>query len=129
MSEQFAPSGAGRPGKVDAVSYMTLINGILNILWGFGLTFAIAVGTLGIGLLCAPVALLPTVLGIFEVVYAAQMLGTPPRYRRALKTIAILEIINIIFGAGISLIVGILNLVFMNDPQVKDWFQQHGVTL
>ncbi|NPV56875.1 MAG: hypothetical protein HPY76_09450 [Anaerolineae bacterium] len=129
MSDQEVTPGAGRPGKVEAVIIMTLINGIINILWGLGLALTVAGGTLGIGLLCAPITILPTVLGIFEVVYAAQMLGTPPRYRSAMKTIAILQIVAILFGNGISLVVGIVNLVFLNDQEVKAWFQQYGVLL
>lgn len=129
MTDQPLPVSPGRPGKVDAVIYLTLINGILNILWGLGIFLVIVISTFGIGLVCTPILILPTVLGIFEVVFAVQMLSTPPRYRSGMKTIAILEIVNIIYGAGISLVVGILNLVFLNDQEVKEWFQRHGVML
>ena len=54
---------------------MTLVNGILNIMYGLGVTAAIVLGTLGIGLLSAPITVLPTVLGIFEILYATKILS------------------------------------------------------
>lgn len=55
-----------KPGQVTAIIVLTLVSGITNILAALGWTFAIVLGTLGIGLLCAPITLLPGVLGIFE---------------------------------------------------------------
>lgn len=109
-----------RPGKVQAIAIMTLVNGILNVLWGLGLTASVALGTLGVGLLCAPVTILPTVLGIFEIIGGSKLMGTPPR-KFNVQTIAILEIAAIIAGDGISLIVGILNLIFYNEPETKQY--------
>ena len=40
------PSGLGKPGMVQAIAIMTLINGILNILYGLSVTAAIVLGTL-----------------------------------------------------------------------------------
>ena len=109
-----------KPGKVQAIAIMTLINGILNILWGIGLTGSVVLGTLGIGLLCAPVTILPLVLGIFEIIGGAKLMGEPPR-KFNVQTIAILEIVAILAGDGISLIVGILNLVFYNEPPTQQY--------
>ena len=109
-----------KPGKVQAIAIMTLINGILNILWGIGLTGSVVLGTLGIGLLCAPLTLLPLVLGIFEIIGGAKLMGEPPR-KFNVQTIAILEVVAILAGDGISLIVGILNLVFYNEPPTKHY--------
>jgi hypothetical protein len=110
-----------KPGKVQAISIMMLVNGILNILAGLGVTSAIMLGTLGIGIICAPVTILPMILGIFEVIYASKLLSNPPRPVKNLQTIAVLEICAIVTGLGISLIVGILNLVFLSEPEVKDY--------
>ena len=109
-----------KPGKVQAIAIMTLINGILNILWGIGLTGSVVLGTLGVGLLCAPLTILPLVLGIFEIIGGVKLMGEPPR-KFNVQTIAILEIVAILAGDGISLIVGILNLVFYNDPPTKQY--------
>lgn len=115
-------SAMQRPGMVTALGTMTLVNGILNIIAGLGLTTAVVFSTLGIGLLCSPITLAPAVFGIFEIMYAAKILANPPQSVKFSQTIAILEIVCIIFGNGVSLVVGILALVFFNDQTVKDYF-------
>jgi hypothetical protein len=111
---------------VSAIAVMTLVNGILNILWGLGLTAAVVLGTLGIGLLCAPLTILPSLLGVFEVIYAARLLQVPPRPQQPSQLLAILEICMILSGNVISLIVGILALVFYADPAVRAYFAAIG---
>ena len=110
MSMQQAPSVPAKPGMVTAIAIMTLVNGILNIMYGLGVTAAIVLGTLGIGLLCAPITVLPTVLGIFEILYATKILSDPIQRVQPNQTIAILEICAIIAGDVISAVVGILSL-------------------
>ncbi len=123
--ENYPPSSSiKKPGMVQAISIMTLINGILNILYGLTMTGLIVLGTLGVGLLCAPITILPSVLGIFEIIYASNLMATPPKPVRANQTIAILEIACVITGAVTSLIIGILSLVFYNDEEVKAYFAQ-----
>jgi hypothetical protein len=121
------PQGTGRyradkPGMVTALSIMTLLNGILNILWGLGVTVSIVLGTLGLGLLCAPITILPAILGVFEIVYAVKLLADPPKPVRPSSTIAILEIAAIVAGNVVSLVVGIVALVFYADVSVKGYF-------
>jgi len=119
---QSAPMYSSKPGKIQAIAIMTLINGILNILAALGLTATIVLGTLGIGLLCAPITILPGVLGIFEIIYAANLLANPPKPTKPSQAIAIMEICCIIVGNVVSLVVGILALVFYNDPEVQAYF-------
>lgn len=107
-----------KPGKVQAIAIMTLINGILDVLWGIGLTITVIIGTFGLGLFCAPLTILPSVLGIFEIIYATKLLRNPPR-KYPVQTIAILQICTIIFGDFVGPVIGILNLVFYSDPPVK----------
>jgi hypothetical protein len=111
-----------KPGMVTALTIMTLINGILNILYALGFTAAIVLGTFGIGLLCAPLTILPAILGIFEILYAVKLLSNPPQPVKPSQTLAVLEIVCIITGNVISMVVGILALVFYNDTSVKDYF-------
>jgi len=111
-----------KPGLVTALTIMTLINGILNILYALGITAAIVLGTLGVGLLCAPVTILPGILGIFEIIYAVKLLSNPPQPVKPSQSIAVMEIVCIITGNALSLVVGILALVFYNDAAVKDYF-------
>lgn len=70
----------------------------------------------------APLAILPTILGIFEIIYAAKLLTAPPQPVQSSTTIAILEILCVLAFNVFSMIVGILSLVFYNDPQVKRYF-------
>ena len=104
---------------------MTLVNGIFNILGGLGITAGVVLGTFGIGLLCAPLTFAPAVLGIFEIIYASKLMSSYPQPPlRPNTTIAILEICCIVAGLVISLVVGILALVFYNDPEVRAYFYQ-----
>lgn len=116
------PFGSGKPGMVQAIGIMTIINGILNILYGVGVTAAIVLGTFFVGILCAPVTILPAILGIFEILYALKLLANPPQPVKPSQTIAILEIVAVISGNVISAVVGVLALVFYSDADVKAYF-------
>lgn len=122
QNSQTGSEGIEKPGMVTAIAIMTLVNGILNIIYALSITFGLVLGTLGFGLLCAPLTILPGVLGIFEILYATQLLAMPPRPLKPNQTLAILEIAVIASGNVISLVVGILALVFYNDPSVRTYF-------
>lgn len=111
-----------KPGMVTGLSIAILISGILNILLGLGLTAAIVLGTIGIGIICAPVTILPTILGVFEIIYATKLLANPPRPVQPSQALAILEICSILFGGVIQAGVGVFALVAFNDPTVKAYF-------
>lgn len=111
-----------KPGLVSALGIMTLANGIINILYGLSITASIVLGTIGLGLICAPVTILPVILGVFEILYAVKIIANPPQPVQFSQTIAILEIVAVISGNGLSLIVGILALVFGNDQRVQEYF-------
>ena len=115
-----------KPGLVMAVAVMTLISGIANIFWGLGLSLA-ALGTL-VGIVCIPFTVLPTILGIFEIIYAAKLLGNPPQPVQPANTLAILEIVCVLTGNVFSMIVGILSLVFYNDVVVQRFFARLNAT-
>ncbi|MFL7791123.1 MAG: hypothetical protein AB8I69_03205 [Anaerolineae bacterium] len=132
MSEyQAAPptSQGGKPGKVQALAIMTLIDGILNIVivgfgWGLGI-LSVVLGTAGIGfpmLLCCPVPIYAIVLGILEIILAAKLLPEPAKVKEFPKYLAVMQIINVISGAILSIVTGILALVFANDPEVVSYF-------
>jgi hypothetical protein len=120
MSTQF--TNQPKPTYVNVIAWMTLASGIVNLFWGLGLTLTIVLGTIGFGLVCAPLTILPTILGIFEVIYAAKLLSNPPQAVQPSTTIAILEIVCILAGNLFSVVVGILALIFYNDVTVKDYF-------
>ena len=97
-----------------------MVSGIVNIFWG--LVASLTVLATIVGIVCVPFAILPTVLGIFEIIYAAKLLGNPPQPVRPSTSIAVMQIVCILAGNVFAMIVGILALVFYNDLAVKDYF-------
>ena len=122
MGQEYTPSSSAKPGKLEAIAIMTLINGILNIIWSLTASLLIVVGTIGIGILCTPFTLAPLVLGIFEIIYGAQLMAKPPKRNKLSMAISILEMCCILLGNVVSLVVGILTMVFANDAEVQDYF-------
>jgi hypothetical protein len=118
MNTQF--TNEPKPTLVSVIAWMTLASGIVNLFWGLGLSLT---GLLSIiGIICVPFLILPTILGIFEIIYAAKLLSNPPQSVQPSTTIAILEIVCILVGNIFSVVVGILALVFYNDITVRDYF-------
>jgi len=112
-----------KPGKVAALGIATIVSGAVNIMAACGITLALVLGTLGLGIICAPLTILPAILGIFEILYGVKLLSNPPQPVRPSLPIAILEIAMVLYLNVISLVVGILALVFYNDVEVKDYFE------
>lgn len=113
-----------KPGKVMAIAIATIVSGAINIMAACSITASIVIGTIGIGIICAPLTVLPMVLGIFEIIYGAKLLSNPPQPMQPSQAIAALEIAAILFLNVISLVVGILALVFYSDQEVKEYFEQ-----
>lgn len=111
-----------KPGLVTAIALMTLISGIINLFWGF-VASATALGTI-IGVVCLPITILPTILGIFEIIYAAKLLNAQPQPVQPSTSIAVFQILTLLMGNVFSMVVGILSLIFYNDLTVKDYFNR-----
>lgn len=109
-----------KPTKVQTMAILVLINGILNVLWG-GILALFGVISI-IGILCAPLLILPMILGVFELIYALNLLADPPKVKEPSQVLAILEIVNIIFLNIFSVLVGILSLIFISEAEVKEYF-------
>jgi hypothetical protein len=109
-----------KPTLVNVIAWTTLASGIVNIIWGLGAS-ATALATV-IGIICIPITILPTILGVFEIMYAAKILSNPPQAVQPSTTIAILEVVCVLVGNVFAMVVGILALVFYNDQIVKDYF-------
>jgi hypothetical protein len=125
-AEFYAPQRS-KPGKVQAIAIMTLIDGILNIV-AIGLTWGIIIlgsSLTGVGLfmiLCCPVPIYATVLGILEIIAATKLLPEPTKVKELPQYLAIMQIINVISGGLLSIVTGILALVFASDPEVVSYF-------
>lgn len=109
-----------KPTLVHVIAWTTLASGIVNIFWGF-VASGTALATV-IGIFCIPLTLLPTLLGVFELIYAAKLFSNPPQPLKPSTNIAILEIACLLAGNVFSMAVGILSLVFYNDTVVKEYF-------
>jgi hypothetical protein len=101
---------------------MTLISGIINLFWGF-VASASALSWI-IGVICLPITVLPTILGIFEIIYAAKLLSAQPQPMQPSTSIAVFQILTFLMGNIFSMVVGILSLIFYNDVTVKDYFSR-----
>lgn len=109
-----------KPTLVHIIAWTTLASGIVNLFWGFAAS-ATALATL-VGVICVPFTILPTLLGIFELIYAAKLFSNPPQAVKPSTNIAVFEIACVLTGNLFAMAVGILSLVFYNDNEVKEYF-------
>ena len=118
-----APGGQPiKPGKIQAISIMTLVGGILALLTCFGMAW----GTMFIYIPW----IYSLVLGIMAIMKGSQMLGSNPAPAFAsARTIAIMQIVNIINCDVVNLTLGIITLVFLNDPEVREHLRSQGVEI
>ena len=124
----FQPGQVAKPpGKIQAIGIFHLIGGILNILmsllWAlYGLISGVA--TFGIGLiLCCPVLVLLPV-GIMEIISGIKHLSSDHRGLKEPRLTGIAEICAILGCGTISMIFGILTLVFLSDPEVAEYYRR-----
>ena len=116
-----------KPTLIHVIAWTTLASGIVNLFWGLAAS-GTALATV-IGVVCIPITILPTILGVFELIYAAKLFSNPPQAIQPSTNIAILEIACVLTGNVFSMAVGILSLVFYNDMIVKDYFARLNGTL
>ena len=100
------------PTLVKTIAVLTLVNGIVNIFWGL-VAAALILPTIILACLVG-FAILPTVLGVFEIIYAAKLLAEPMQPIRPSRSIAVFEILCLLAGNVFSMVVGILSLVFQS---------------
>ncbi len=116
-----------KPTLFQVIAWMTLVSGVVNLFWGFAAS-GTALATI-IGVICTPLTILPAVLGVFELIYAAKLFSDPPQAVQPSTNIAVFEIASVLTGNVFSMAVGILALVFYNDKVVKDYFARLNGTL
>jgi hypothetical protein len=118
-----------KPGKVQAIAIMMLVGGILaiinSLLW---LTYEgiFAAASFGMGLLCClwPGPYYCLVVGIMATVKGSQLIGEKAHLQPAPKAIAIMQIINIVNLDIPNCVMGIISLVFLNEPEVQRYFRE-----
>jgi len=114
------PDNLQKPTLVSVIAWMTLVSGIVNLFWGLAAS-GTALATI-VGIFCTPLTILPTILGVFELIYAAKLFSNPAQPLQPSTNIAVFEIACVLTGNVFSMAVGILALVFYNDTVVKDYF-------
>ena len=116
-----------KPALVHVIAWTTLASGVVNLFWGIAASHTALASV--IGFVCVPITILPTILGIFELIYAAKLFSDPPQVGKPSTNIAVFEIACVVTGNVFSMAVGILSLVFYDDTIVKNYFAQLNGTL
>ena len=110
------PSQAQKPGKVQAISIMVLVSGIMATLAALG-------WLLGTFCLWIP-AFYGLVHGIMAIIKGSQLLGSDPGPAYlTVRTTAIMAIVNIINCDMLGMTCGIVILTFLGDPEVRAYMR------
>ena len=75
-----------KPTLVNVIAWTTLASGVVNLFWGIVASHT-ALATV-IGFFCIPITILPTILGVFELIYAAKLFSNPPQEVKPATNIA-----------------------------------------
>ena len=109
-----------KPTLIHVIAWTTLASGIVNLFWGLAASGTVLATIVGV--ICTPLTILPTILGVFELIYAAKLFSNQPQAIQPSTNLAVLEIACVLVGNVFAMAVGILALVFYNDTVVKDYF-------
>ena len=107
-----------KPGKVLAIAILTLVGGALAALWAV-MDLFMAFGV------CFTILFVPyeIVLAVLAITKGIRLLGANAQTETPPKTTSIMQIINIINCDVANLVLGIIVLVFCNDPEVKAYLR------
>lgn len=117
-----------KPSRLQKLSFLYLIDSVINI----------SLGLLWLSLICtAPLGIYSIVVGIFEFLYALRILPDPIKpdqtdmltmtliqTSKPNRGLAIMQIINILSLNIFSLIVGVLSLSWMKEKAIKDYLAE-----
>ncbi len=119
IPQRFEVPVGPRPGLATAIGIMTLTAGIVSTLWGF---VAAVIGVHFTGLCVQNV--MELAVGVFATIHGFKMVtdnNTPPP-----KGLSVLLVLTILNCNILSVLIGILNLVFMNMKEVRDYYELRG---
>ncbi len=106
------------PGKLQAVRIMAIIGGGLGLFYG-ALYLVSSVFSIGLTLPCAAYQI---VMGSVALVQGIQAPQRPPR------TAAIMQIVAIICLDVVNFILGLIEIQFINDPDLKAYYATRGIS-
>lgn len=104
-----------KPDMVNVIAIIMIVSGAINILWGIGVSLTLIITILGI--LCIPLGLIPIGIGVYEIIQGVNILNDKPV--KNITLVGILEIASILWGNVLTLVGGILVLIFYNDESTK----------
>jgi len=110
-----------KPGNVQLIGIIMITSGVLNVLAGGGIALAVVLGTFFIGLICLPFLLIPIGIGVWEIVTGVNVVNG--RAARNIQLVAGFEIASILWANVLSMVAGILVLVFYGDAETKAYFE------
>ncbi len=113
IQSQQLSSTTPMPGAVLAIGIMAIVDAVFS---------GLAVAGWFITICGIPLGIYSLAVAVMAGIYAYKLLSNPPRPLQPNKTLAIMQIINIITGNIFSLVFGILSLVFYNQPEVQSYF-------
>jgi hypothetical protein len=113
---------AEKPGKVQAIAIMTLVGGILATINALILLASFGLATMGVCCLW-PGPYYGLVVGIMAIVKGTQLMGEESHRMAPPRGIAIMQIINIINLDVPNCVMGILTLIFLNEPETAKYFR------
>jgi hypothetical protein len=113
-----APLPGQVPSTVQAIAIMTLMGGCMALLS--------TIYTVGLaGACCFPIVFIPynLTVGIMALIKGIMLLNDKTGEQTAPMAVAIMLIVNVISFDIPSLTIGIIILVLLNDPKVKQWYR------
>ncbi len=116
---RYDPQGRpGKPAKVQAIGFMFLFGGIFALLLGFGMY---------IGAISGKCCLFPggsysLLLGLLAIIKGSNLLGESAHKMFPPRAIAVMQLVNILNLDVANLVLGIITLAFLNEPEVKRYF-------
>jgi predicted Zn finger-like uncharacterized protein len=120
--------GTEKPGKVMAIALMMLIGGIWATLHGVLFLAYAGLGgllTFGFGWVCClwPGPYYSLVMGILAIIKGSALLGERGHLQAPPTSIAVMQIVNIVNGDVPNCVMGIIALVFLNEPETRRYYR------
>ncbi|MGQ9526724.1 hypothetical protein [Chloroflexus sp.] len=113
LQYQQVPGAQEHPSEIMTIAIMAIIDATISGLLGLGLIFTIC----GI-----PLGIYSIVVAVMAGTYAYKLLSRPLQPVQPNKTLAIMQIVNIITGNIFSLVFGIVSLVLYDQLKVRAYF-------
>lgn len=119
------------PSELNTAKIFFLISGILNALavagWG-GTTILGGISTCGIGCVLGFLPVINLVACILDFIAYSKLNNlNQPGTAGSVKNAAIMDIVTILTGNVVSLIFGILNLQYINQPHVDNYLRERNI--